>query len=273
MTSRSYGEPIATLLTYGAVDNRRRNAPWPEYKELGFNQEHVPDLIRIATDMDLHKSRSDSVEVWAPLHAWRVLGQLRAQEAAEPLVRLFEQLTDDDWLPSELPKVFSMIGPATIPILTNFLDNEEVEENCRISVPHCLEQVAKAHPMHRDACIGILVHQLDKYRINGLRLNAFLVSGLMNLDAVEAIDVIRKAFLAEKVDLVVAGDLEDVEIEMGLRMVRTRPPSDPNPFAGLLDLSGGKPGREASVGSRRKIGRNDPCPCGSGRKFKKCCLN
>lgn len=21
-----------------------------------------------------------------------------------------------------------------------------------------------------------------------------------------------------------------------------------------------------------KVGRNDPCPCGSGRKFKKCCL-
>ena len=21
----------------------------------------------------------------------------------------------------------------------------------------------------------------------------------------------------------------------------------------------------------RKIGRNEPCPCGSGRKFKKCC--
>ena len=23
---------------------------------------------------------------------------------------------------------------------------------------------------------------------------------------------------------------------------------------------------------RRKVGRNDPCPCGSGVKFKKCCL-
>jgi uncharacterized protein YchJ len=21
-----------------------------------------------------------------------------------------------------------------------------------------------------------------------------------------------------------------------------------------------------------KVGRNDPCPCGSGQKFKKCCL-
>ena len=22
----------------------------------------------------------------------------------------------------------------------------------------------------------------------------------------------------------------------------------------------------------RKIGRNDPCPCGSGKKYKRCCL-
>ncbi|HYA72113.1 MAG TPA: SEC-C metal-binding domain-containing protein, partial [Roseiarcus sp.] len=22
----------------------------------------------------------------------------------------------------------------------------------------------------------------------------------------------------------------------------------------------------------RNVGRNDPCPCGSGKKFKKCCL-
>jgi hypothetical protein len=33
--------------------------------------------------------------------------------------------------------------------------------------------------------------------------------------------------------------------------------------------SPGTPHREPS----RKVGRNDPCPCGSGKKFKKCCLN
>ncbi|HFB66927.1 MAG TPA: YecA family protein [Aeromonadales bacterium] len=27
------------------------------------------------------------------------------------------------------------------------------------------------------------------------------------------------------------------------------------------------------VRSNKKIGRNDPCPCGSGKKFKKCCLH
>ena len=23
----------------------------------------------------------------------------------------------------------------------------------------------------------------------------------------------------------------------------------------------------------KKVGRNDPCPCGSGKKYKKCCMN
>ncbi|MSP00047.1 MAG: hypothetical protein EXR07_03195 [Acetobacteraceae bacterium] len=26
------------------------------------------------------------------------------------------------------------------------------------------------------------------------------------------------------------------------------------------------------VRSASKIGRNEPCPCGSGKKYKKCCL-
>jgi hypothetical protein len=30
--------------------------------------------------------------------------------------------------------------------------------------------------------------------------------------------------------------------------------------------------RQELKGGRRKFGRNSPCPCGSGRKFKKCCL-
>ena len=30
---------------------------------------------------------------------------------------------------------------------------------------------------------------------------------------------------------------------------------------------------EPFMNPNRNIGRNDPCPCGSGKKFKKCCLN
>jgi len=29
--------------------------------------------------------------------------------------------------------------------------------------------------------------------------------------------------------------------------------------------------RPDAAAAARKVGRNDPCPCGSGRKYKKCC--
>ena len=273
MTSWDYTDPVAKLLTYGGLDNNRRDGPWPDYRELGLNSEHVPDLIRMTMDMDLNDSSQDRLEVWAPLHAWRALGQLKAEEAAEPLVRLFERLEDDDWVPRELPKVFSMIGPGTIPAIAAFLGDHDVEQICRISVPECLERIAKDHPENRDECAGILMHQLERYETNGPGLNAFLVLSLTNLGAVDAIGVIRKAFSADCVDLLVQGDIEDVEIEMSLRTSRSSPRSDPNPFRNLLDPGGEEPRRNTSVRRPMKVGRNDPCPCGSGKKFKKCCLN
>jgi len=31
--------------------------------------------------------------------------------------------------------------------------------------------------------------------------------------------------------------------------------------------------RESKIVRSDKIGRNDPCPCGSGKKYKQCCMN
>lgn len=38
----------------------------------------------------------------------------------------------------------------------------------------------------------------------------------------------------------------------------------------FADAASGKPRPITRPGSR--IGRNDPCPCGSGKKYKKCCM-
>ena len=273
MASSTYLDPVVQLLTLGELDNDRPGAPWPDYLELGLNHEHVPDLIRMSTDMELSTSGWDSLEVWAPLHAWRTLGQLQAKEATEPLVGLFEQLEDYDWIPSELPKVFSMIGPSTIPALATFLGNDAVKEDCRLMVPRCLERIAEKHPAHRDECIRIMASGLERYDTNGPRLNAFIISSLIDLHAIETIDLIREAFAAGRVDLIVAGDIEDVEIEMGLRTQRSTPPADPNPFATLLGLDDREIGHNILEQRVRKVGRNEPCPCGSGKKYKKCCLH
>lgn len=48
--------------------------------------------------------------------------------------------------------------------------------------------------------------------------------------------------------------------------------------AGMQAASGGQPSKEVELPAARtikrempKVGRNDPCPCGSGKKYKKCC--
>ncbi|MCJ7501118.1 SEC-C domain-containing protein, partial [bacterium] len=33
----------------------------------------------------------------------------------------------------------------------------------------------------------------------------------------------------------------------------------------------GQPVQQTVKRDGRKVGRNEPCPCGSGKKFKKCC--
>jgi len=60
-----------------------------------------------------------------------------------------------------------------------------------------------------------------------------------------------------------------------LRNVQMRSPAVVAP--GFEDEEGGEflpgPGPvQAPVQQKRKVGRNDPCPCGSGKKYKKCCL-
>ena len=67
---------------------------------------------------------------------------------------------------------------------------------------------------------------------------------------------------------VVVGQREDEEQEVQ-RVQRALPP--PKPKAQPMYFSGGD-GSQAQTVKRKeaKVGRNDPCPCGSGKKYKKC---
>ena len=39
-----------------------------------------------------------------------------------------------------------------------------------------------------------------------------------------------------------------------------------------FDLKGSEDSKVYSFNTKKKVGRNEPCPCGSGKKYKKCCL-
>ena len=61
----------------------------------------------------------------------------------------------------------------------------------------------------------MLSAQLEQFQYNSAPLNGFLISGLVGLQAVDRLPLIRQAFDKRRVDLSVGGDMEDVEIALG----------------------------------------------------------
>lgn len=220
--TNQYPYPVSRLLNLG--DPRERHE-WPVYTALGLTNEHVPDLIRMMLDDDLNNADGESREVWAPLHAWRALGQLRAVDAIEPLLSLLRRIDeqDDDWVGEELPRVFSMIGAPAIPALSAYLADAAHGLYARIAAAHSLEWIARRYTSAREQSFAAISVQLERYTEHDPTLNAFLISYLLDLEAVEVAPLIERAFASDQVDLAVAGDWEDAQIELGLKTERAYP--------------------------------------------------
>ncbi len=214
-----------------------------------FGTAAIAPLIRMATDEGLHFADGESPEVWAPLHAIRLLGELEAAEAVGPLLPLFSW-TEDDWLPLALPEAFGRIGkPALMPLRILLADHAQ-DSIARSLAGSGLKEIAARHPDLRTVVLDALTAQLDAAEPatpDEEVVNGFIVGELLDLDAREALPAIERAFEGHRVDVSIAGDWNDVRRHFGLVPVG---------------------GRSAPVVA--KVGRNDPCPCGSGKKYKKC---
>jgi SEC-C motif/PBS lyase HEAT-like repeat len=270
-----YAAPVQRLLSIGEVRSYNPSE-WPDYgARFGLQREHIGDLIRMACDAGLNQADSTSSEVWAPMHAWRALGQMRAEEAVLPLLALLRAAEDDEAAGEELPTVFGMIGQVAISPLSAFLSDRSNPEPAVSTALSGIKEIAVRHPECRAECVGILMRILEPRAETDPTVSGFAVWALIDLGAVEAIDAIRDAFRRDAVDISIVGDVEDVEIALGLRVGRATPapkymvlPTGGFPW---LDAASVRQNPRASPRSA-KVGRNDPCPCGSGKKYKKCCL-
>ncbi len=225
-TTRNYLPPVDQLLTYGKAEWVLPQA-WPDYLPLGLGPEHVPDLILLATDEELMKAVREKPEYWATIHAWRALGQLHAESAVVPLLSQLDLLDDDDdWGREELADVFEMIGSVAMPALTAYIADASRDYSKRITVVEAAEKIVKQSPDLCPVYVTCLMEQLeqmlqleafvsgeleDEYAFTG-----FLVSGLTSCQAREAIPLIKRAFAADRVDMIATGDWEDVQVRLGL---------------------------------------------------------
>ncbi len=213
--------PVARLLTLGrpkefCVDK------WINYPEqFGLTLNHVPELIQLVLrwNDDADEEEDDRPELYAPVHAWRSLGQLQAEAAIEPLISLLTSSENlpEEWFGEELPRVFGLIGPAAISALTNHLNDTSHSTWFRTVVAQAIVNVVERHPELRSAAIATLTSLLAAFADNDPELNGFLVSYLLDLEAVESAPTMEQAFAAKTVDESFAGNWDEVQVTLGLK--------------------------------------------------------
>jgi hypothetical protein len=224
-TKQTYHDPVAGLMRLGEVDSGR---DWRDYLALGFTEQHVPELCRMILDEDLFWADSDSDEVWSAVHAWRTLAKLKSEEAIPCLIELLGRVDayDDDWTAEDLPVVFGHLGQAALKPLEAFLVDTSHGMWSRIGASNSLAKIAERDSTLQDESVAILSRQLANFADQELIFNAILIGNLLDLKAVSAAPIIEQAFAANQVDLMVQGDWEAVQIELGLLAERTTPPPD-----------------------------------------------
>jgi hypothetical protein len=213
MVQTTYGAPVDALLSFGETHVHK----WPDYlKQFNWTAADIPELIRMATDSELNWADSESLEVWAPVHAWRSLGQLKAEAAINPLISIFNEMDDSDWFREEMPEVFGLIGPSAIPATAEFLATPNKLFSSRWMSIEALVKIGQKHPSARDECLSVLAQQLEQSSKNGRELNGALISALIDLKAIESAPLMKVVFSANRVDTSIAGDWIDVQYALGL---------------------------------------------------------
>jgi HEAT repeat protein len=189
--TNTYAEPVSKLLKLG----RPTGENWLDYSTLGVTREHIPELIRLVEDHDLRilelpRGLPDDAELpewFAQIHAWRALGQLKAEVAIPVILGILHQVDDedDDWIGEDAQEVFALIGPVAIHPLADYLADDTNGVYARVAAATSLRSMGETHPETRDECVSGIVSVLEKYEENDEGLNGFLVYELVKLEAVE----------------------------------------------------------------------------------------
>jgi tetratricopeptide (TPR) repeat protein len=248
-----------------------------------------------------------------PLHAVKLLGMLADPRALPQLVNalILACKVGDYLIMKDLPTVFGRIGPPAIPLLEEFIHAHKGDNKFwypRSTAADGLLAIALHNP-HEQERILTFLHELFSEEDDEEFLG-FAAKSLLNFSDPSSIPVLEKAFnrgiiddyiirrddlLKKRVkplgmynnDLLHFYDAEqvaerrswrekerEIEYEKERHAAQKLEQREKSIAVELKRLEIANTLNERNVlPLSRKVGRNDPCPCGSGNKFKKCCFS
>ncbi len=236
------------------------------------------------------------------VHAIFMLGELESKESIESIFNVLKQSKDyfdlyfGDFLTSAIWEPIYKIANQHLDACKQFMFEPGIDTYARSVIPQMVEQIAHNQPNRRDEVIQwfrdvILFFTNSKLEDNVIdsELIGFIICHVLDLKGKELMPEIEMLFDKGIVSLGICGDWKDVkrsfektngfDRKRDIISITERYEKVTSTWASYIedksdfssDLNRNR--LVVPIGTEPKIGRNDPCPCGSGRKYKKCCYN
>jgi hypothetical protein len=267
----------------------------------------TPELLRVmeavADDPVKHAERKDYM---LPLFALHLLAQFREKRAYAPIIKMFSAPGETpfdlfgDTVTERLSRILASVYDGNPAPLHSLVESDEVNEYVRSATLDAFLVLENTGQMPRAEVIEYfrsLFHG-KLQRTHSYAWDGFVCS-VADLPAPELLEEVRQAYGEGLVDDTVA-DLEGIERDMMAapkpwrrdrqriitdaiaemewwasfhpedsrpkKLPKLEAPAPPPPAPPPASYVAPKP-----LVREPKVGRNDPCPCGSGLKYKKCC--
>jgi hypothetical protein len=222
-TSEPYRPPIDELLRLG---DARDSAVAARSAALHFEPQHIPELVRVVRDRALNTANSDSLEVWAPIHALEILGDMDISAVVADLIPLLDLV--GDWYNRLLPELLGGAGASALEPLQRYLVDRTRWGFGRANAAEALQELAQRFPELREQVVQVLNGVLEQPELNHEIANTAMISALVDLGASDSLPLIRRAFESGQVDEMVRGDWSTILSDLGI---------EPEPDDPLLAVS------------------------------------
>lgn len=238
------------------------------------------------------------------IHAIYLLAELNSENSLPHILEILRQGDEflDFWYADSLEPFFTepvaVLSKNQLDKLSDFVKEPNNSSYARNIATTAAEHVDHFNPEMKPTVIKMFsdwfefhLNRLDDDRFIDTQFLSFMVWSCMNLNAVELLDYIRKLYDLNLISITMMGSYEDVEEAIPKKNYGPNKPSgivknykqfnrdsgfpaepiqNNNLFDTAIPKNSTVPIAEDDPWS--DVGRNDPCPCGSGRKYKKCCL-
>jgi hypothetical protein len=253
---------------------------------------------RLRGAWDLPVSRG---EWWLRLHAAMILGLMERESAGSLLVEFMRRMAEadddalQDWLAGEWPAFFANKPPSVLDAVRDLCLDRRSDWYVRANALEVVVAVAaRQDPDTLESTLAWIADNAADERERP-EMRPWWCHALLDypreqyrplLESLAASEPVPgAAFDAEDIRRAYAGDPEHGPSHLGKDPWRFYTPESirerQDRWAREVDEDDGEADEsddalativEPYVRELPKVGRNDPCPCGSGRKFKKCCL-